>query len=69
MRLNRCKIWELVKALEEDDILPMKRELLEARATMLVNFGRDGRTIKGLIEGNETLTQMIVMVFEYYQKR
>lgn len=38
----------------------------EAVATMIVNYGKNGRTIAGLIDEHNTLMQMIIRVCEYY---
>ena len=60
-------IWEMVKTIEEsrsDD----SKELGQAKATMLVNFGPSGKCHSGLVTPEQTLTQMIVSVFEYYEK-
>ena len=45
----------------------IKAELSQARATMLVNFGPEGKTQPGLVSGDEKLSWMIVKVFRYYE--
>ena len=59
------KIWEIVKQLEEEKSTDLS-ELKEGKATMIVNFGEDGRVVKGLIKHTDSMTAMIVKVFEYY---
>lgn len=61
------KLWELVKQMEENEDIENKvGELMEARATMFVNFGPKGRCVPGLIDGTERLQTEIVKVFTYY---
>ncbi len=50
-----------VKELEER-MEAVKKELNEARATMLVNFGPNGRTIPGMLKPEDRLSQMIVVL-------
>ena len=59
------KIWEIVKQLEEEKSTDLS-ELKEGKATMIVNFGENGRTWKGLIDHTDSLTAMIIKVFRYY---
>ncbi len=61
-------LWQQVKELEEIQ-QRCPSELTEARATMIVNFGPDGSTEKGLIYPEMSLTAMIVRVFEHYIKK
>jgi hypothetical protein len=62
------KIWEVVKDLEEgkDDKID---EFAEAKATMITNYGSNGKCRIGIITGEETLLQMIVAVFEFYEQK
>lgn len=62
------KIWEMVKAVEEGQE-QKDNELGEAKATMIVNYGETGRTRKGLIVGDETLSAMIQKVFQHYEQK
>lgn len=58
-------IWEVVKSLESK-MTDKERELGEARATMLVNYGDEGKAIKGLCNERDSLVQMVFKVFCYY---
>lgn len=40
----------------------------EATATMLVNFGEEGRAVKGLVSRGDNLTQMVVKLGEAYME-
>ena len=56
-------IWKLVKELEsnaKDNVV----ELAQAKATMLVNYGPNGKSIPGLINQDQTLLQMLLAVLE-----
>lgn len=61
-------IWEVVKNLESK-MSDKEKELGEARATMLLNYGDEGKTIKGLCDGRDTLIQMIFKVFSFYHDK
>ncbi len=60
--------WELVKELE-DSHKDADRVVGECRATMIVNYGPDGKTIKALVAEPDGLLQMIVSVFHHYHNR
>jgi hypothetical protein len=65
------EIWRIIKDMEESafsEIDKMKAELTQAKLTMVVNYGPEGKTIKGLVEQNQTMEQMIVSVCQYYHK-
>lgn len=61
----KTNIWQLVKDLESKTS-DKEQELGEARATMLVNYGEEGKCVKGLCDSKDTLTGMILKVFAYY---
>ena len=52
------KAWEIVREMETKAESQV-RELNDAKATMIVNFGPNGRTIKGIVEYTDTITEMI----------
>jgi len=56
------EIWKQVKRMEEvfNEHEKVNDDYHTARATMLANFGEKGSIRKGLINSNQTLTQMIV---------
>lgn len=62
------KIWEMVKAIEEKKHSEIG-ELEEAKMTFIVNFGENGKCHAGLINEKDTLTQMIVSTFEFYENK
>jgi len=45
-----------------------KGKLKTCEATMIVNFGPEGKCRPGLITGDENLEQMIVKVFTFYEE-
>ena len=51
---------------DPNEVEDIKAELSQARATMMVNFGPEGKTQPGLVSGDEKLNRMIVKVFRYY---
>ena len=61
------EIWKQVKRMEEvfNEHEKVNDDYYTARATMLANFGEKGSIRKGLINSNQTLTQMIVEAFSY----
>ena len=65
--MGEQKIWQRVKELEER-ATKVENEIGQCRATMCVNFGPDGKTIKGLVMEKDTLFQMIITVFRHYHK-
>lgn len=50
------------------DLEICKQTYGEIRATMLVNFGPEGRTMKGLCEEKDSPLAMVIKVLEYYVK-
>ena len=62
------KVWEIVKDLEESKSDALK-ELGEAKATMIINYGDEGRTIAGLVNNSDSLITMMLKVLEYYHKQ
>jgi len=61
------EIWKQVKQMEEvfNEHEEVNDDYHTARAIMLANFGEKGSIRKGLINSNQTLTQMIVEAFSY----
>jgi len=61
------EIWKQVKRMEEvfNEHKNVNDDYHTARATMLANFGEKGSIRKGLVNSNQTLTQMIVEAFSY----
>lgn len=53
------KVSQLEERMEE-----LRSDWAEARATLMVNFGPEGRNIPGLIDGTERLTTMVVKILE-----
>ena len=62
------EIWKAVRELESEQT-DRHTQLKQARATMLVNWGREGKTVPGLISENMKLDQMVCEVFQYYHDR
>jgi hypothetical protein len=65
------KLWEQVKLLEESHISDeqVKTKLFELdsfRATMIVNFGEEGRHTKGLVAESQNASQMMISVLEQF---
>ena len=56
------EIWKQVKRMEKvfNEHEKVNDDYHTARATMLANFGEKGSIRKGLVNSNQTLTQMIV---------
>jgi len=56
------EIWKQVKRMEEvfNEHEKVNDDYHTARATMLANFGEKGSIRKGLVNSNQTLTQMII---------
>ena len=61
-------LWELVKELEEKS-QESHRDYAESKATMIVNFGENGKAVPGLFNDDDRLLVMIIKVIEYYQKK
>lgn len=62
------EIWKLVKEFE-GEIEQKNRDYGQSRATLLVNFGPDGRNTPDVVAKTDTLMQMIVKVCEFYENR
>jgi hypothetical protein len=67
------KTWELVKELEESHISDedLKRKLDETeniRATMLVNFGENGKHTPNLCSENQSAVQMLISILGHFVK-
>lgn len=65
--IKKVSIWEIVKDLESK-MSDKEKELGEARATMLINWGEEGKSIKGLCSASDSIAQMVFKVFSYYHK-
>lgn len=61
------KIWEVVKDLEENKATA-ERICGEINATMIENFGPDGKCRPGLIDGSESALGKLIKAFEFYEK-
>lgn len=61
------KLWKLVKEIEESepDIRIHRHD--EAVATMIINFGPDGRHTKGLVSSEMRLSDMFIKVFRHFE--
>lgn len=59
------KIWQIVKDFEESKS-DIQKELGEAKATMIINYGDEGRTVKGLVSNTDSLITMILKVLTHY---
>jgi hypothetical protein len=60
-------VWELVQAIEKD-LMEREDSLSKCRATLLVNYGPEGRNHK-IIKGDDSLVGMIVKVLTWYEKK
>ena len=65
MERKDTEIWKQVKRMEKvfNEHKKVNDDYHMARATMLANFGEKGSIKKGLVNFNQTLTQMIVEAF------
>jgi len=64
-KISKIKIWQLVKNLEESKESD-SAILAEIKATLLVNFGEEGKAIKGIIDDRDyNPLQMLIMVLQY----
>jgi hypothetical protein len=61
------EIWEIVKSIQEDRE-NWGRLYGEAKATMQVNFGTNGR-YKLLCNDDDNLNLMLIKVFEYFMEK
>jgi len=66
--MKKTKIWEVVKDLERSKS-KAEIEIGEIRATLVVNYGEEGRHIKGLIYSSESTISMLVKVLTYFSER
>lgn len=64
MKDEKLKIWEVVKAIEEDKENWAQR-YGEAKATMIVNFGPDAKTYKNIVNVDDNLSFMITKAFQF----
>lgn len=66
--LSKTSIWEVVKDMETRKI-DSDKELGEIRATLIFNFGNNGRCIPNLVQGSETtITMMLKILYYFYDK-
>ncbi len=66
--LTKTSIWEVVKDMETRKI-DSDKELGEIRATLILNFGNNGRCIPNLVQGSETtITMMLKVLYYFYDK-
>lgn len=56
--------WQIVKELEEKSDVSA-RELGEIRATLLANFGPEGKALKGIVQPDMKTFQMLITVCEH----
>lgn len=59
------RIWEMVKAVEETPL----SEAQEAKALLIENYGKLGKTIPGIIYNDESLFHMVLRLAQYYENR
>lgn len=62
---DASQIWEHVKEIEEN-LESSDRQLSEIRATMMVNFGPDGRA-DNLVKTEYTTLDMVLKVITHYK--
>jgi len=62
-----CKALRDLGWVDPNEEHESKGKLKTCIATMIVNFGPEGRCRPNLITGNESLEQMIVKVFTFYE--
>lgn len=63
--MEKIKVSDLVKQLEEESSKD-QRNLSELVATMLVNFGEEGKVVKGLVNQSQSPLGMFINIIEYY---
>lgn len=71
MENKEPKLWEILRALEEDH-QNIDRQYASAKATMIVNFGKEAHEkspYKDLINDSDTLNTMIIKVFEHLHEK
>lgn len=61
------KVWELVREMEMNPE-SAKEGMMEAKATLLVNYGPDGHNTKGWVDESQTLFQMVITVCQNYHE-
>lgn len=64
------KVWETVKHYEETTQQHLDKvtgELNEAKANVIVNYGENGRIMRGLVNRKMRLTEMVITIFKYYE--
>lgn len=66
--MDKIKISELVKALEEKSEIH-QGQLGELVATMIINFGPDGRATPNIIEQSDTPLTMFMKIAHHYQDK
>ncbi len=65
--MEKYIVSDMVKELESRASADL-RELQQIKATLIVNFGKDGRLFKDMIYSHDTPFAMMVQVLEHYQK-
>lgn len=65
MGSHKAKLWEKVRAMEEAYDPMAKNELGQIRATILVNFGPQGR-IKSLVKDEKSTLSLMCDVLAHY---
>ena len=64
MSIAKTSIWEVVKDLESKKA-DYDKELGEIRATLILNFGKNGRHAPDVIQGSESTISMMLTVLYY----
>lgn len=64
MEKTNGKIWEIVKAIE-DDKENWQQRYGEAKATMIVNFGKNAKQYPNVISEDDNLSLMLIKAFEH----
>lgn len=65
-------LWEQVKEMEEnDEVEKLRGQLGEIKATIAVNYGKEGKCIAGIIDSDpwtnsQSLLQQLVTILNYY---
>lgn len=68
LTIGRKKVWEMVKEIEERTE-ESGYDIGACKATMIVNFGPEGKCRPMLIDGRESLYQMLVTVLDFYENK
>lgn len=66
--MKNIKVSELVKIMEENSEKD-SQQLSELKATLIFNFGENGRCCPNLIDGSETPLAAMIIIIEYYINR